>query len=107
MIPKLFSELKKEKLSLCNGCMSFRYHDNPNREISCSLPPVYNDLIKCPCVTCLVKFICREACLAFGNFKKSIPNNYVIALGHIFSEQNRATPDGHWYTPQKKTKNEL
>jgi len=51
------SQKTKLKVKECRGCSSRNY---------CNLKPYYiddqNNKLECPCVTCLVKGICRNLC---------------------------------------------
>jgi hypothetical protein len=49
------------KTELCRGCRS----DN------CESPPEYkyqNEIVKCPCVICLVKVVCNSFCCHYENY---------------------------------------
>lgn len=68
---------KYSNYSLCNGCnMKTTVGDQPICIVS-KLPAYKND--KCPCITCLVKGICRNTCDAFSDYMGDAP--------HISTEQ--------------------
>lgn len=58
------SQSQKECIG-CNGCRGFG--------ISCYTPIRIKDLV-CPCLTCIIKGVCREECIDYSMFYENCCN---------------------------------
>lgn len=64
----------------CKGCLVFL---NDGR-CSTGIKPHMLDIEDCPCLTCLIKGICRHACTALINYRKA----YILSRRKLKRENN-------------------
>ena len=55
-------------IDICEGCYS-NYSEDSDEIRNCSLRPEFNNK-PCPCIKCLVKGVCEDACEIFLYFEK-------------------------------------
>lgn len=94
----MFSEellnIASEKIEICKGC-SFLFSSLLPLNLSCGLPPFFtegSEKIYCPCLTCLVKVVCKKDCKKARLYLKRIEYTksryYTMALSYIVDFHN-------------------